>query len=638
MTTWRWLAALLLALLPLSAHAEERIREFNSDVRIAKDGSLTVVETIKVASEGNQIQRGIQRDFPTTYRNGLGQKTRVGFDVQSVTRDGSPEPFQMMGLANGERVRIGRADVLLPPGDHTYVITYKTNRQLRFDKDFDELYWNATGNGWTFPIDFASARITLPSPAKIGQRAFYTGSQGSTATNAEVWDEGPGFIAFRTTQPLGAGEGLTVAASFPKGVIDAPSEATRAGWWLRDWGPLGGGVLALFGLLFYQLRAWWVAGRGPAAGTVVPLFEPPDGMSAGACRYVSRMGMDNRAFTAAIVQSAVARQLHIDKQDGGWFAKDTTTLSRTPGGTPLGRAEGDMLDALISTDTGSIELKQANHSRLQAARSALSNVFEQDYVGNYFVKNSDWAVWGLLGIPIAVLSIAILASLVGAAPPVAGFFAPFVGLLAIAGIFIFWQMTQGQKGCLLALAWTALIGCVIATVMSAFGSVIMALEGGTWPVLLPLVSLPVAILAFKWMYAPTREGRLVMDRIAGFKHYLGITEEERLETLHPPEKTPELFEKYLPYAIALDVENRWADKFANVLAAAAATAGGAAALSWYSGAGNAWDDPGGFASSVGDSLNSSVSSAATSPSSSGSGSGGGGSSGGGGGGGGGSGW
>ena len=114
-----------------------------------------------------------------------------------------------------------------------------------------------------------------------------------------------------------------------------------------------------------------------------------------------------------------------------------------------------------------------------------------------------------------------------------------------------------------------------------------------------------------------------MDRIAGFKHYLGITEENRLELLHPPEKTPELFEKYLPYAIALDVENHWANRFAGVLAAAAAAGSTAGTMGWYAGSGNIWDDPGGFAGSVGSSLNSAVSSAATSPSSS-SGSGGGG--------------
>ncbi|WP_425506904.1 DUF2207 family protein [Sphingomonas sediminicola] len=102
-----------------------------------------------------------------------------------------------------------------------------------------------------------------------------------------------------------------------------------------------------------------------------------------------------------------------------------------------------------------------------------------------------------------------------------------------------------------------------------------------------------------------------------------------------PADTPELFERYLPYAIALGVENRWAERFAGVLAAAAAQ--GQQGFVWYSGTRDPWSDPGRFAESVGSSLASTVSSASTAPGSS-SGSGGGGSSGGGGGGGGGGGW
>ena len=113
------------------------------------------------------------------------------------------------------------------------------------------------------------------------------------------------------------------------------------------------------------------------------------------------------------------------------------------------------------------------------------------------------------------------------------------------------------------------------------------------------------------------------------------TARDRLDRLTPPDDTPELFERYLPYAIALGVENRWAERFAGVLAAAAAQ--GRQGFAWYSGSRNAWDDPDGFVDSVGSSLASTISSASTAPGSS-SGSGGGGSSGGGGGGGGGGGW
>jgi uncharacterized membrane protein len=136
------------------------------------------------------------------------------------------------------------------------------------------------------------------------------------------------------------------------------------------------------------------------------------------------------------------------------------------------------------------------------------------------------------------------------------------------------------------------------------------------------------------MKAHTVHGRKVVDQIEGFRQYLGVAEEARLEALNPPNKTPELFERFLPYAIALDVENHWAKRFAGVLAAAAAAG---ATSSWYSGSSDWGSNPTGLAHHLGSGLTSTISSAATAPGSS-SGSGGGGFSGGGGGGGGGGGW
>ncbi len=158
------------------------------------------------------------------------------------------------------------------------------------------------------------------------------------------------------------------------------------------------------------------------------------------------------------------------------------------------------------------------------------------------------------------------------------------------------------------------------------------MDSGWWePLVLPLLALPLAVSAFFWIDAPTREGRQVLDRIAGFRQYLSIAERERLDRMTAPRDTPELFERYLPYAIALGVENRWADRFSGVLAAASVA--GHDGFGWYSGGGSPWRDVNGFTNSIGSTLASSISSASTAPGSSG-----GGPSGGGGGGGGGGGW
>ena len=132
--------------------------------------------------KATRFRRGILRDFPTIYSASNGRRVEVAFDVASVTRDGKTETYATEKLANGVRLRIGRADVTVSNGTHEYVIKYRTTRQIGYFDDFDELYWNATGTGWTFPIDAAEARISLPEAVPFRQKAFYTGPQGSTRT------------------------------------------------------------------------------------------------------------------------------------------------------------------------------------------------------------------------------------------------------------------------------------------------------------------------------------------------------------------------------------------------------------------------------------------------------------------------
>ncbi len=94
-----------------------------------------------------------------------------------------------------------------------------------------------------------------------------------------------------------------------------------------------------------------------------------------------------------------------------------------------------------------------------------------------------------------------------------------------------------------------------------------------------------------------------MDQIEGFREYLGVAEEDRLNALNPPEKTPELFERFLPYAVALDCQNAWAAKFAGVLAAAGTAA---AATSWYVGSRDWSSDPVSFADHLGSDLSQTI--------------------------------
>ena len=231
----------------------ERILSWRSDITVRADTALDVTETIIVNAEGADIRRGIYRDFPTIYQQpGTGRRIRVGFDVHGVERDGRPEPYRVESIANGRRVRIGDEDVLIPRGRHTYVIRYTTTRQLGYFADYDELFWNVTGNFWVFPIDRAEVRIRLPQAVAFGrERAFYTGPQGSRASDAEVVSERPGEIVIRTTARLGPREGLTVAVRWPTGVVAAPAPPSAARLWFQAFAPPIAAVWALLGLGFF---------------------------------------------------------------------------------------------------------------------------------------------------------------------------------------------------------------------------------------------------------------------------------------------------------------------------------------------------------------------------------------------------
>jgi len=635
----RFAAALLalLVALPAPALAEERITQFDSRIAVQKDGSLDVTETIDLTVENQRINHGIFRDFPVRYRAPRGGLVRVGFTLLSTTLDGQPEPSRTETIGNGIRIKIGNAARTVSMGAHRYTIRYRATRELGSFKDYDELYWNVTGNGWIFPIDQASATVLLPTQAPFKQRSFYTGGQGATDRNARVVAEQPGEMRIEATTPLAAYQGLTIAVAFPKGVVDPPSKATKAGWWLADYGPPLTGVAVLIGLLGFYWRAYQRVGRDPRPGPVVPLFSPPDELSPAAMRYVETMACDNRAFAAALVDLGVRGQVRLVEQDGGWFKKDTTRIDRVGGGGEVPSEEARMLDTLIPVSSGSIVMEQKNHATFAAAQKALREPLKEQFDGKLFKRNLDWAGMGLA---LVIGGLWLTATAMGLAAGVAGKWL-LTGLAGLAALLFLLFLRQDARGGMRTL-WTVLAG--ISGVLVVLVSLPIALAGvemdGALPLLGPLLALPVALTAFKWMAAPTPEGRKVLDRVAGFKQYLSIAEADRLERMTGgPAETVQLFERYLPYAIALKVENRWADRFSAQLAAAAApnTATGQQSFLWYSGSHQPWDNPGGFVKDVGAGLSSAISSASTAPGSS-SGSGGGGFSGGGGGGGGGGGW
>jgi uncharacterized membrane protein YgcG len=636
-----WSLVLLSSLLVAApAVAEEQILRFDSHITVAEDGKLRVRETIVVRAENVDIQRGIYRDFPLDYRGPFGTRVHVPFRVVEVLRDGAPEPHHSEDLSNGVRVYIGSASVFVEPGEHEYVLTYETGRQLGFFEDHDELYWNVTGNDWAFDILEATATVELPpgvDPAAIGHEA-YTGFQGAQGRDYTSRVDADGLVRFATTRPLTSREGLTIVVTFPKGLVREPTEEERRAEFFEANRSLIPAAATLLAVLGYYLAVWWRVGRDPARGVIIPLFEPPDDLPPAATRFVWRMRFDRKCFTAALLDMAAKGFMRI-------VEGDTFQLERA-GGTTARLSEGERTIASHLLTSSAFELTprdSATAAKMKKAIGAFHRVLRKEYEGEAFRTNRGWLLGGL-GLSLAGLAATAFSTGVRQAAPI-GIVVMFVGIWSFFTVFMLlaatraWTHFAGARGLRkVGALFPALMVTLMMIPLTGFGIVLLlglAQTSGPW---LPglIVALPVlGAVFYVLLRQPSQAGRKLMDRIEGFRMYLSTAERDELRTAEP-EMTVERYEQLLPYAVALGVENEWSEKLATALEAAGQSPPESGPR-WYSGP--SWSSAGaaGFATALGASLAGAVASAATPPGSSG-GSGGGGSSGGGGGGGGGGGW
>ena len=603
----------------------ERILSYRSDIEIHADSTMTVKETIRVQALGNSIKRGIYRDFPTRYYDQRGQRYEVGFKVVEVLRDGAAEPHHFERQFNGERLYIGQEDYFLPWGMYTYTITYQTNRQLGFFEDHDELYWNVTGNGWEFPIDEASALVTLPGqdlpPTQLEAYTGFYGEQSQYYT-AEINSAGQAF--FYTTTPLSPEQGLTIVVSFPKGVVTEPSRSKIMGFWIQDhhaeiWGMVGLAIVILF-----YFFAWLLFGIDPRGGRVTPQDAPPPGLSAAGLRYVQRMGTDFTTFTSALTSMAIKGYLRIETDNAG-----SHTLVRDSAPEDVLAPEERELGRELFNGRSELLIDQDNHTIISGAKTALDESLGLQCRRVYFLKNTGVVTAGV----IASLAVFIVMMAQTGQFLELGFASIFSVFLlcffvrALVAAFTGWGFTVAQgspdnRGLALLLAIVLLVlGLLPLIAVYLLASLEMAL------IIAGLIIVNSLFAHLLPRY--TRSGRRLLDHAAGFRNSLmgyGLG----LPGLAAGGGAAAM--AFLPYAIALSVHRQWARQLEEVFA----VSGREPLPAWYH---DRYHDNMRYERVISDlagSFTHSISSSAVAPGSSSGG--GGGSSGGGGGGGGGGGW
>ena len=546
------------------AYGSEKILNFESNIVVNKDASVDVTEIISVYANQERILHGIVRQLPTYYVDSYGVAHSTSYELKEVLVNNAPSDYHTAFPYHQFKVYVGSADKILAPGIYVYTIQYHVNEAINFLKDADELYWNVTGNEWEFPILKASADIHLPEGAKIINYAGYTGPVGAQGHNFYAQISAENAMTFTTLQPLMPGEGLTIAVAWPKGIEQAPTFVQKMRWsfHVNQTQYLLVEITAL--IFFYYLCMWSWHGRHWRNRTIIPIFEPPLHLSPAALRYIRHMRFDIKGFTAAIVDMAIKGALTIQNnhQHFSLIEKNRNAV--------IADEEKAALYSLFDDKT-TLDLTPKNFASIRGARAAAKTSLKNAYKNVYFTDNSRYLIPGWLLTGVVFLLVAFSSG--NALPTLLNLimftvliiFAIFFGFKAMDSIknaYEFISFSTVGPAISALFAFIAVLAMLISTSVLNLSMVPLAI----FPLLFLLVIFN--LIFYQLLLVPTAEGFKLIDQIDGFKLFLTTTERYRLNQLTIPQQAPELFETYLPYAIALDVEAEWGEQFSRMLQAA----------------------------------------------------------------------
>jgi len=488
----------LFLLIPQIAAAQTawNMPQFDQKIQIGKDASVTVKETI-TADFTNQPHHGIYRYVPVQYLDRLNNNLNLHYQVLSIT-DQSGKAYEFKQSEDGANLflKIGSADFTISKPT-TYVITYRFNRILTQFPDHDELYWNVTGNDGQVDILNSQVELTLPQdvPTAQLQAACYTGILGSTEKNCTAKIINGTTIRYQTTETIRPGEGFTIVVGFPKNIVTFPTPLQQALWFLQDnWGYLI--PLFTFAILFYL---WYTRGRDPRATrtAIMPEYEAPENLTPAEVGTLIDESVDMRDITSTIIDLAVKGYLIIEEtKTKNFFGEkvEYTLVKKSTGGVaPLKEHEQILYDGIFG------------------AQGVIGKKVKLSDLENEFYSK------------IPLIQNALYKNLTSE-----GYFASDpqkVRNFYIAGGFILLFINLFALGSFLNLG--ILIGIIFSCIL-------------------------IFIFA-KFMPRRSQKGANILRRIYGLEEFIKTAERDRLKF----QEKENIFEKILPYAIALNLANKW---------------------------------------------------------------------------------
>ena len=345
-------------------------------------------------------------------------------------------------------------------------------------------------------------------------------------------------------------------------------------------------------LLLYYFICWLLIGRDPKIRNVAPQYEPPPGISPAVARYVLIGGSDGTTL-AAVLTSLAAKHVVSVQPDGKIYRiklvneqpvvmPEEAALAKTlfsvdlkveayaatrsakagqPRLEPQSQPESSPGPAMEqSSQPSEAVLDPLAGEQLRSFINSIQATLSRHLQGIYFRWNSGFVTAGIIATFVWGLAVASRVHTPQGPPLFITFWLLFfttVSGVVIAGV---WHSRPGHptpaqriQQIVLPLLFFGLPGFMIYYLAPPNGQVfVVAL----------LCSVALNSTFFILMRAPTAEGRRILQQLAGFKEFLVRVEQDRLERLNSPSEKAVLMDRFLPYAIALNVREGWGDSMA----------------------------------------------------------------------------
>lgn len=507
------LAALALGAGPLRAQRSLEIQRFDANIVVERDGDIDVTERIQAHFTGEW--NGLYRKVPVQYRTPQGFNWSIRLELVSATDD-QGAPLRTETSREGHYVKY---KVWVPgarDATRTVLLRYRARNALRFFEEHDELYWNVTGDEWDVALGMVTARVALPAGATGIRATSFNGAYGSTATEAAVTVEDTG-VRIVMPRQLEFREGLTAVVGWDKGLVPEPTATDRSFGFLASNWPLLFPIVVLAGML----ALWWRRGRDPRRLPVSVQYEPPDGLTPAEAGTITDESADMRDITATVVDLAVRGYLRISEKEEeklfGLLKGEEYVFHR---GRPradwqaLAPHERSVLEGIFDDGVDEVELSDLENEFYKTIPEIRKSLMERLVGKRYYAARPDSVRtrWRVGALVVG--------------------FAFFIGGSAVSGRF---GLTP--------------VPFMIAGVVSAL---IILIVGHNMP-------------------ARTVAGTRTLEKVLGFGEFLDRVEKDRFERVV---KTPEMFERFLPFAMAFGVEKKWARAFRDIYTTPP---------SWYSG-------------------------------------------------------